>query len=102
MVTLGGTVHRARVAGGLTATAPLVAADSFRWPVGQDESLTMETALSQTLTAPVLAGTKVGQAVFYCNGTEVGRVDLLCGADVLPQLDSPLDAFRQIPLRQAG
>ena len=49
------------------------------------------------LTAPVAAGTYAGQAVFRVNGQEVGRVDLLCGADVAPRLE-PAMGLLKLPL----
>ena len=42
------------------------------------------------MTAPLSAGTQVGEAVFRLNGKEVGRVDLLCGAGVAPRLEPAL------------
>lgn len=101
-VTIGQTVESVRVRNGFPSTVPLVAAGSFSWPVGKGETLTTKVKLTETLTAPISAGTVAGQAVFTLNGTEVGRVKLLCGDNVLPQMESPLAAFRQIPLRKAG
>jgi len=98
-VNIGQTVRSVRVKDGFPSTVPLMAAEGFSWPVGKEETLTTEVKLTRALTAPVSAGTVVGQAIFKLNGAEVGRVNLLCGSDVLPQLNSPLDAFRQIPLR---
>ena len=99
VMTIGKTVRSVRVKGGFPSSVPLVAAGSFSWPVGEGETLSTEVKLTRALSAPLAAGTVVGQAVFQLNGAEVGRVNLLCGSDVLPQLDSPLDAFRQLPLR---
>ena len=96
---IGQTVRSVRVKDGFPSTVPLMAAEGFSWPVGKEETLTTEVKLTRALTAPVSAGTVVGQAIFKLNGAEVGRVNLLCGSDVLPQLNSPLDAFRKIPLR---
>lgn len=49
-----------------------------------------EVELDEPLTAPLSAGTQVGEAVFRLNGKEVGRVDLLCGAGVAPRLEPAL------------
>ena len=38
--------------------------------------------LDRELSAPLRAGTRVGEAVFSLNGREVGRVGLLTGRDV--------------------
>jgi len=36
----------------------------------------------------------VGQAVFTLNGAEIGRVDLLCGKTVAPQVESALHILK--------
>ena len=63
---------------------PLIAADSFAWPLAQGETLETNLELDRELTAPLRAGTRVGAAVFSLDGKEVGRVDLLVGKDLLP------------------
>ena len=63
---------------------PLVAADSFAWPLAQGENLETSVVLSRALTPPLRAGTRVGEAVFSLNGREVGRVGLLVGKNVNP------------------
>lgn len=63
---------------------PLIAADSFAWPLAQGETLETAVELDRELAAPLRAGTRVGAAVFSLNGKEVGRVDLLVGRDVSP------------------
>ena len=86
VAVLGKTVGSARVEGGEEAQVPLVAAESFAWPLAQGETLETQLQVDEPLTAPVTAGTAVGEAVFTVNGREVGRVTLLCGADVAPAL----------------
>lgn len=63
---------------------PLIAADSFAWPLAQGETLETAVELDRELAAPLRAGTRVGEAVFSLNGKEAGRVDLLVGKDLLP------------------
>lgn len=92
--TLGQAVKQASVQGGLRNTVPLVAAESFAWPVAAGEQLETRVELNGPLTAPVSAGTNVGQAVFTLNGTEVGRIDLLCGETVAPKLESVLNTLK--------
>ncbi|WP_295719182.1 FAD-dependent oxidoreductase, partial [uncultured Oscillibacter sp.] len=87
---LGQPLETAEVLGGAEDTVPLVAAESFAWPLAEGEKLTTEVELDQPLTAPLSAGTRVGEAVFRLNGKEVGRVDLLCGAGVAPRLEPAL------------
>ena len=91
---LGGILDSGPVQGGLCATVPLVAAESFFWPLAEGERLETRIELDSPLTAPVTAGTKAGQAVFTLNGKEVGRVDLLCGASVPPKLESALGTLK--------
>lgn len=83
---LGKTVGTVQVQGGEESQVPLVAAESFSWPLAQGETLETQLQVDEPLTAPVTAGTAVGEAVFTVNGKEVGRVTLLCGADIAPAL----------------
>ena len=92
--TLGRVVQRAPVSGGQQADVPLVAADSFSWPLAAGETLECSVELDGLLTAPVAAGSHAGQAVFRVNGREVGRVDLLCGADVPPRLEPAMGLLK--------
>ena len=92
--TLGQRVQQVPVSGGQQASVPLVAANSFSWPLAAGETLECNVELDGPLTAPVAAGTHAGQAVFQVNGQEVGRVELLCGRDVLPRLQSALSLLR--------
>lgn len=94
MAQLGHEVSRAAVAGGMKAGVPLIAADSFAWPLGEGERLETRVELDRELAAPVRAGTRAGQAVFTLNGREVGRVDLLCGETVLPRAESAMSVLR--------
>lgn len=94
MAQLGHEVSRAAVAGGMKAGVPLIAANSFAWPLGAGESLETRVELDRELAAPVRAGTRAGQAVFTLNGREVGRVDLLCGETVLPRAESAMSVLR--------
>ena len=91
---IGRTFCRAAVSGGVARDVPLTAADSFSWPLAEGEKLTWSLALIRPLTAPITAGTRVGQAVFQINGREVGRIDLLCGADVLPRLEPAMGLLK--------
>ncbi len=92
--TLGGVLEWAAVEESVSDTVPLVAADSFFWPVGQGESLETEIRLDRPLRAPLAAGSRVGEAVFTLDGTEVGRVGLLCGAPAAPQVASAMGTLR--------
>lgn len=91
---LGHSVGTAEVQGGVSGTVPLTAASGFSWPVGAGERLETRVELDRPLAAPVLAGTAVGQAVFTLDGAEVGRVDLLCGRTVPPELKTAMGALK--------
>lgn len=93
--TLGQTVQESPVTGGLVQAVPLVAADSFAWPLSADESLQTSVELDGTLMAPLSAGEKVGTAVFTVDGKEVGRVDLLCGRSVLARPEPAVSLLKQ-------
>ena len=69
------------------AGIPLIAADSFAWPLAQGETLETSVKLEKELAGPLRAGTQVGEAVFSLNGKEVGRVGLLIGRDISPPPD---------------
>ena len=90
----GGSVKSVPVSGGLDSSVPLVAADDFSWPLGQGEKIALRLDVPAALSAPVSAGTAVGEAEVLVNGKEVGRVKLLCGEDVMPSLPEPIQAFR--------
>ena len=91
----GEVLQYAAVSGGLQATVPLVSAGSFSWPVAANETLETLIELDAPLAAPLRAGMRAGQAVFTLNGQEVGRVDLLCGKNVLPRLTSAMATLKQ-------
>lgn len=94
LAQLGQPLERAEVTGGLRNFVPLVAADSFSWPLTAGEETQTQIRLDGPLQAPMAAGTKVGQAVFTLNGAEIGRVDLLCGEHVAPQVESALKILK--------
>ena len=91
---LGQMLCQAPVQNGLRASVPLVAAESFSWPLAEGEVLDMTVALDTPLTAPVTAGRRAGAAVFALSGREVGRIELLCGEAVPPKLDSAMAVLK--------
>lgn len=91
---LGHLFSSAAVRDGMKAEVPLIAADSFSWPLAEGERLEADVRLERELTAPLRAGTRVGEAVFTLNGKEVGRVGLLCGETVLPRVESAMGTLR--------
>lgn len=91
---LGQPFRRVLVKGGVQKIVTLVAAESFSWPAAKDERIETHLELADSLTAPLAAGTRVGQAVFTLDGQEIGRVDLLCGESVAPKAESALAALK--------
>jgi D-alanyl-D-alanine carboxypeptidase len=94
LAVLGQEVKRVPVRDGSKDMVALVAAESFLWPKAESERICTKLELGDSLTAPLAAGTKVGQAVFELDGQEIGRVDLLCGESVAPQVESALCALK--------
>lgn len=94
LAVLGQPLKEVSVQGGLQSTVPLVAASSFFWPVAEGETVKTQVELDAPLVAPVAAGTTVGQAVFTLNGAEIGRVELLCGENVAPKVESALRTLK--------
>ena len=92
----GQQVCDASVAGGIRSRVPLVAAVTVSWPLGQGERVETAIRLDRPLTAPLTAGESVGEAVFTVNGREVGRTQLLAGADVLPRFDTAIQTLKTI------
>ena len=91
---MGCEAEQVPVLGGIQETVPLVAAEGFSWPLGEREELVPSVHLKAPLTAPVRAGTPVGELAFSLNGREVGRIGLLCGETVLPELASAMGALK--------
>ena len=87
-------MKRETVQGAIEPDIPLVAADGFSWPTAENEQIRTMVELDQPLTAPIPAGTRVGQAVFTLNGKEIGRVDLLCGVTAVPRVESALHTLK--------
>ena len=90
LAQLGQPLGRAAVQGGTRSSVALVAAESFGWPAAEGERVETRLESPRTLMAPVTAGEKAGQAVFFLNGIEVGRVDLLYGETIAPKVESAL------------
>lgn len=91
----GQILGSAPVLGGAADTVPLAAAEGFAWPLAEGEKLETTLELTGPLAAPVTAGTAAGEAVFTVDSREVGRVPLVCGADVPPGVESAMSLLRR-------
>lgn len=94
LAAVGQVMTRETVLGGIREEVALTAAEGFAWPAAEGETLETRWELDGPLTAPVAAGTRAGQAVFLLNGTEVGRVDLLCAEAAAPRVESALKTLK--------
>ena len=70
------------VRGGETACVPLIPDRGFSYPLTDGETLALRYELPEAVQAPVKAGQRLGEAVAYVDGEEVGRVALRAANDV--------------------
>ena len=78
----GQYVGEVPVSGGLWPTVPVIAESDLYCPLAEDEQPAVWLRVTQTLTAPIESGAYAGEAVYYVNGVEIGRVGLLCGESI--------------------
>lgn len=96
VVQAGETVGTVPVSNAAPQTAPLVAGSSFSWPCAEGEEVRTVLNVPETLKAPLSTGAQVGEMTVTCNGKEIGRIQLLCGSAVLPELTLPMTRFHQL------
>ena len=89
-VARGEIVGRLPLRSGTKTEIPVLAADSFSYPVGEGEKLTVKLELPEALDAPVQAGASAGWASILLDGAEVGRVKLVCGVSVPRTASAPV------------
>ena len=94
LAVLGQEVKRVPVQDAVQSTVSLVAANGFFWPKAESETIESRIELERPLTAPLSAGTKVGQVIFSLQGREIGRVDLLCGESAAPRVESAMSTLK--------
>jgi len=71
------------VSGGLVPVCPIETAEDLSAALSDDEKAEVAYELTETaLTAPVSAGTRVGETVYYVNEKELARVPLVAGSTV--------------------
>ena len=79
----GEAVGRLPVSGGLSPVCPVETAEDFSAALSDGEDVKVDYEMTETaLAAPVYAGTPVGEAVYYVNSEELGRVPLTAGRNV--------------------
>ena len=87
IVTAGDVLGMAEVAGGQLGKVPLIAAEDFDYPVGPEESVTVELKGPGFVYAPVAHGAQAGFAHVCVQGNSVGSVPLVFGETVEQETD---------------
>lgn len=83
-VTRGEEYMLAPLRGGVKTSMPLAAKESFFYPLLAEEELTVSARLDEELCAPLTAGQSVGEILIALDGTELGRVPLICTESAAP------------------
>ena len=78
----GDYMGEAPVDGGWWDQVPLMAGDDLYALLTEGDEVRVWIALTENLIAPVALGTKAGEAVYYLDGEEIGRVPLLCSESI--------------------
>ena len=79
----GERVGQLPVSGGLTPVCPVETGADLAAALSPDERVEAAWELSEVcLTAPVSAGTQVGEMIYYVNSKELARVPLVAGRDI--------------------
>ena len=65
---------------GTAVTVPLAVAEDLRYPITDDEQLTVVARVPLSVPAPVVPGQVIGEVCAYLEGEEVAKVDLMAAA----------------------
>ncbi len=76
----GRVVASVSVREGTVFSVPLAAADDLRYPLTEEEKLTVVARVPLSVQAPVVPGQVIGEVCAYLEGEEVARVDLMAAA----------------------
>ena len=76
----GRVLASALVREGTAVTVPLAAAEDLRYPITDDEQLTVVARVPLSVSAPVVPGQVIGEVCAYLEGEEVAKVDLMAAA----------------------
>ena len=89
----GERVGQLPVSGALVPVCPIVTAEDRTAAMTPDEAAEAVYRLTESaLEAPVRAGTRVGETIYYCNGQELARVPLAAGGSA-PDIFAPKGGF---------
>lgn len=93
----GERVGQLPVSGALTPVCPIEAAEDITAALSAGETAEVDYELTETvLTAPVSAGTQVGEVVCYVSSKELARAPLVTGAAVSRDLAKPFSRLSGI------
>lgn len=81
-VKAGYVLAHAAVTGGKQAQVKLVADADFLYPLKENEKLTVCVKTPVSLSAPLMAGQRVGSVSVYLDGAEVGSIPLVVAATI--------------------
>lgn len=83
-ISKGESVGKIKVKKGVSDTVDAVSADDFCAVLTKENKgkIEIKTVIPESLTAPVSADEKIGEAEFFIDGESIGKVDLLTKADV--------------------
>ena len=103
LVQAGAQVGQLPVSGSLVPVCPIETAGTLSAVLAPDERVEMTCVLTErSLTAPVPAGTQVGEAVYCVNEEELARTPLVTGEGIPCNLAGPDGWLWSILKRAAG
>lgn len=97
LVEAGGEVCSLPVIGSLTSFCPIAAAQTVRTALKSGEIPQAELhMIQQQITAPVSVDTVVGELIYYLDGQEIGRTDLVTDCSVSDDLAPKLNLWERL------
>ena len=84
------------VSGSLLPAVNAVAASEVGYPIRDGEKLTLHVELADRAEAPIRAGDKLGEAVWWLDGRPAAHVDLVSGGTAAYDVDEPLTFWDRV------
>lgn len=78
----GDYMGEAPVDGGWWGTVPLMAGEDFYALLTESDEVRVWIALTEYLQAPIRIGQRAGDAIYYLDGEEIGRIPILCSESI--------------------
>ena len=79
LCTQGENFGAVPVTGSLLPSLPVIAAETVRYPLWEEETLKLTVEIAHGLQAPVAEGMSVGWAIWSLDGETVAETELICG-----------------------